>query len=233
MAPDLVPLQVHFRLALPLVPCHRALYLPPASNPGRPGFYPPVRLPGTVTDSSGAPVAGAASRGEEFGAPSAEGHPIGRRRQLFVGPASSGAYEVIVTMPGFRTFNETGIIITAKFLATIHSRLQVGEVAEVVKVEGNPIIDLENNQTSTTFDQNLLQDIPSGRDPWSTVAQMPRVPPPAPLTWLATIATNSPPWKCMAAPRRSRFHSFNGLDLNWPGSNGGYTQFLYQPRLLR
>jgi len=35
------------------------------------------------------------------------------------------------------------------------------------------VIDLQNNETSTTFDQNLLQEIPSGRDPWSTVAQMP------------------------------------------------------------
>jgi len=43
----------------------------------------------------------------------------------------------------------------------------VGDVSEVVKVEGEPVIDLQNNETSTTFDQTLLQDIPSGRDPWS------------------------------------------------------------------
>jgi hypothetical protein len=44
----------------------------------------------------------------------------------------------------------------------------------VIKVEGEKtVIDLQNNQTSATFDQELLQEIPSGRDPWSTVAQMP------------------------------------------------------------
>jgi len=50
----------------------------------------------------------------------------------------------------------------AGFTATVNSRLKVGDVSEVVKVEGEPVIDLQNNETSTTFDQTLLQDIRAG-----------------------------------------------------------------------
>jgi len=64
------------------------------------------------------------------------------------------------------------LVLTAGFTATVNSRLKVGDVSEVVKVEGEPVIDLPNNETSTTFDQNLLQEIPSGRESMSTVAQI-------------------------------------------------------------
>src|SRR5207245_10610609 len=86
-----------------------------------------------------------------------------------------GTYDVTVASKGFKGFSETGVVLTAGFTATVNAKLQVGEVTDVVKVEGEPVVDLQNNQTATTFDQNLLQDIPSGRDPWSTVAQMPGV----------------------------------------------------------
>jgi len=34
-------------------------------------------------------------------------------------------------------------------------------------------VDTQSVETASTFNQQLLQDIPAGRDPWSTVAQMP------------------------------------------------------------
>jgi hypothetical protein len=182
------------------------------------------KITGTVTDSSGAPVAGAAVAVKSSALLAQRGTQSEGDGSYLLDLLPPGAYEVIVTMPGFRTFNETGIIITAGFTATIHSRLQVGEVAEVVKVEGNPIIDLENNQTSTTFDQNLLQDIPSGRDPWSTVAQMPG----ATTSTFDVAGNNSYQQSTMevhGSTPAEQIYSFNGLDLNWPGSNGGYTQF--------
>src|SRR5437667_6951148 len=82
--------------------------------------------------------------------------------------------------------------------------MQVGEVTQVVKVEGEPVIDLQNNQTSTTFDQNLLQEIPSGRDPWSTVAQMPGATV-GTFDVAATTATSNLPCRCTGAPKQSRF----------------------------
>lgn len=136
----------------------------------------------------------------------------------------AGTYEITITAGGFRGFNQTGIVITAGFTATVNAKLQIGEVTQVVKVEGEPVVDLQNNQTSTTFDQNLLQDIPSGRDPWSTVAQMPGVT----SSTFDVAGNNSYQQSAMqvhGSTQAEQIYSFNGLDLNWPGANGGYTQF--------
>ena len=115
-------------------------------------------------------------------------------------------------------------MITAGFTATINSKLQVGEVTQTVKVEGEPVVDLQSVQTSTTFDQKLLQDIPSGRDPWSTVAQMPGV-----TTSTFDVAGNNSyqqsAMQVHGSTPAEQIYSYNGLDLNWPGANGGYTQF--------
>jgi Carboxypeptidase regulatory-like domain/TonB dependent receptor len=182
------------------------------------------RITGTVTDSSGAAVPSAAvsAKSTALLAPRST-QTVADGNYLF-DLLPPGTYELTVTAPGFSTFSQTGIVLTAGFTATVNSKLQVGEVTQVVKVEGEPVIDLQNNQTSTTFDQNLLQDIPSGRDPWSTVAQMPG-------TTVGTFdvaGDNSYQQSTMqvhGSTPAEQVYSFNGLDLNWPGANGGYTQF--------
>jgi hypothetical protein len=135
-----------------------------------------------------------------------------------------GTYELTAAARGFRTYHETGIIITAGFTASVNPKVVVGEVTETVTVQSEPVVDLQDVQTSTTFDQTLLQDIPSGRDPWSTVAQMPGV---ASSTF-DVAGNNSYQQSVMqihGSTPAEQIYAFNGLDLNWPGSTGGYTQF--------
>ena len=135
-----------------------------------------------------------------------------------------GTYEVNISAKGFRTVDETGVVLTAGFTATVNSKLTVGEVNQTIQVEGEPVVDLQNVQTSTTFDQTLLQDIPSGRDPWSTVAQMPGVT----SSTFDVAGNNSYQQSAMqvhGSTQAEQVYSYNGLDMNWPGSSGGYTQF--------
>jgi hypothetical protein len=135
-----------------------------------------------------------------------------------------GTYELTASVSGFQTLRQTGIRIAAGFTATVNSKLQVGQVQQTVTVTGEPVVDVQSVQTATTFDQQLLQDIPSGRDVWSTVAQMPGVT----LTTFDVGGNQSMQQSTMqvhgSTPGEQIF-SFNGLDLNWPGANGGYTQF--------
>src|SRR6184192_3719410 len=182
------------------------------------------KITGTITDSSGAAVPNAAVsvKSTALLAPRST-HTEADGSYLF-DLLPPGTYELTVTAPGFSTQSQTGIVLTAGFTATVNSKLQVGEVTQVVKVEGEPVIDLQNNQTSTTFDQNLLQEIPSGRDPWSTVAQMPG----ATVGTFDVAGNNSYQQSAMqvhGSTQAEQVYSYNGLDLNWPGANGGYTQF--------
>ena len=182
------------------------------------------KITGIVTDASGAVVPNASVTANSpalLARRSTTSHADGSYLLDLLPP---GEYEVTVSQTGFRAFTQTGIVLTAGFTATVSPRLQVGEVTQVVKVEAEPLLDLQNNQTSTTFDENLLEQIPSGRDPWSTVAQMPG----ATSSTFDVAGNNSYQQSTMqvhGSTPAEQIYSFNGLDLNWPGSNGGYTQF--------
>jgi len=182
------------------------------------------KITGVVTDISGAVVANAtitAKSSALFAPRSTTSHSDG---SYLLDLLPTGEYEVTVSQPGFRTFTQTGIVLTAGFTATVSPKLQVGDVTQLVEVQGQALLDLQNNQTSTTFDQSLLQEIPSGRDPWSTVAQMPG----STSSTFDVAGNNSYQQSTMqvhGSTPAEQIYSFNGLDLNWPGANGGYTQF--------
>jgi carboxypeptidase family protein len=182
------------------------------------------KITGVVTDSSGAAVPNAMVTVKGNALMSPRSTSTGSEGAYLFDLLPPGTYEVTVRANGFQTFDETGVEITAGFTATVNPKLQLGEVQQTVKVESEPVVDVQNVQSSTTFDQNLLQDIPSGRDPWSTVAQVPG----ATISSVDVGGNQSYQQSTMqvhgSTPGEQVF-SFNGLDLNWPGANGGYTQF--------
>jgi hypothetical protein len=182
------------------------------------------KITGTVTDSSGGAVPNAAVSAKSSALLAERTTRTGEDGSYLFDLLPPGTYELTVIAAGFNTYTQTGIVLTAGFTATVNAKLKVGEVSQVVKVEGEPVIDLQNNETSTTFDQSLLQEIPSGRDPWSTVAQMPGVT----SSTFDVAGNNSYQQSAMqvhGSTQAEQVYSYNGLDLNWPGSSGGYTQF--------
>jgi len=182
------------------------------------------KITGVVTDASGAAEPNATVTVKSSALMAARTTSSGADGSYLFDLLPPGTYEVTVTGSGFKGFSETGVVLTAGFTATVNAKLQVGQVTETVKVEGEPVVDLQNNQTATTFDQSLLQEIPSGRDPWSTVAQMPGVT----SSTFDVAGNNSYQQSAMqihGSTQAEQIYSYNGLDLNWPGSNGGYTQF--------
>ncbi|PYT80432.1 MAG: hypothetical protein DMG40_12500 [Acidobacteria bacterium] len=182
------------------------------------------KIAGVVTDASGAAVPNAAVTVKSTALMAERTTISGADGAYLFDLLPPGAYEVTVTSKGFKAFTEAGVVLTAGFTATVNAKLQVGELTDVVRVEGENVIDLQNVQASTTFDQTLLQDIPSGRDPWSTVAQMPG----ATVGTFDVAGNNSYQQSAMqvhGSTQAEQIYSFNGLDLNWPGANGGYTQF--------
>src|SRR5213082_3308918 len=182
------------------------------------------KIAGVVTDSSGAAVPSATVTVKSTALMAERTTTTGADGAYLFDLLPLGTYEVTVTSKGFKGYAETGVVLTAGFTATVNAKLQVGDVTDVVRVEGANVIDLQSAQTATTFDQTLLQDIPSGRDPWSTVAQMPG----STSSTFDVGGNNSYQQSTMQVHGNTpaeQIYSFNGLDLNWPGANGGYTQF--------
>jgi hypothetical protein len=110
-------------------------------------------------------------------------------------------------------------------VATVSPCMQVGTREDAVEVlaEG-PIVDVKSVARLTTFNDSLLQAVPSGRDPWSTVAQVPGT-----LTGNFDVGGNQSYQQAIMQVHGSipgeQVYSFNGLRLNWPGGTGGFTGF--------
>ncbi len=182
------------------------------------------KITGVVTDASGAAVPNATVTVKSTALMAARTMSSQGDGSYLFDLLPPGTYSLTVSASGFKTAEQTNIVITSGFTATVNAKLAVGEITQTVTVEGEPVVDVKTVEASTTFDQNLLQEIPSGRDPWSTVAQMPG----------ATISTvdvggnqsyQQSTMQVHGSTPGEQVFSFNGLDLNWPGANGGYTQF--------
>ena len=81
-------------------------------------------------------------------------------------------YTVKFELSGFKTVVNEGIHITAGFSAQINAQLSVSTVQETITVTGaSPVVDTKETGTKQTFTNELLQSIPSARDPWVILQQ--------------------------------------------------------------
>ena len=81
-------------------------------------------------------------------------------------------YAVRFELAGFKTVVNEGIHITAGFSAQVNAHLAVSTVQETITVTGqSPVIDTKATGTRQTFTNDLLQNIPSARDPWVILQQ--------------------------------------------------------------
>jgi hypothetical protein len=85
---------------------------------------------------------------------------------------SIGVYSVKFDLAGFKTVVNEGIRVTVGFNAQVNAQLGISTVQETVTVTGeSPIVDTKEVGTKQTFTNELLQSIPSARDPWVILQQ--------------------------------------------------------------
>ncbi len=83
-----------------------------------------------------------------------------------------GTYSVKFELAGFKTVVNQGIIVTIGFSAAVNAQLGISTVQETITVTGeSPIVDTKATGTKQTFTNELLQSIPSARDPWVILQQ--------------------------------------------------------------
>ena len=85
-----------------------------------------------------------------------------------------GLYTVTFQMSGFTRFVRRDVRIETGFSAEVSPQLSVSNVQEEVVVSGEtPVIDTRSTTLSATFNQEMLDKLPSARDPWVILEQMP------------------------------------------------------------
>ncbi|MGD0096271.1 MAG: carboxypeptidase regulatory-like domain-containing protein [Terracidiphilus sp.] len=133
-------------------------------------------LTGTVTDPSGAAVAGATVTVTNTGtnlAQSAKTNSIG---VFVIRPLPIGTYSLTIAAPGFDRYMQTGIELTANLSATQDVTLRVGAgKAETISVTADAeLINTSSAELGTTVGEAAISELPlNGRDPSSLVLLAP------------------------------------------------------------
>src|ERR1043166_1052476 len=138
-----------------------------------------------------------------------------------------GTYTVRFELQGFRGVSREGIVVNAAFVANVSPKLEVGSVSETVTVTGDsPTVDTRSNVQQTVMTQEVLEGVPTGRDPWSLAKLIPGV-------QVATYdvgGTQSMQQSSLSAHGSSTndvSYNIDGATVNWPGGGGGATMLYY------
>ena len=121
---------------------------------------------GTVTDPSGAPVAGADVTIESVGRGLAR-HVGTNDAGFYTAPAlDPGEYNIRVAKPGFKKDMRTAIDLRVNQKLTLDFKLELGAVGETVTVVGQtPVVDSASATLGTVISQRQIVDLPlNGRN---------------------------------------------------------------------
>ena len=126
---------------------------------------------GTVLDSSGAVVSGAAVAVHNNGT-NAEQNAVtdasGYFRVIHLQP---GAYDVTVTAQGFDTFKSVNMTVQVGLLTDVQAILKVGNSAQTVEVSGEaPLVNTTSPDFAGVIAQETLHDLPENNYRWSAFA---------------------------------------------------------------
>jgi hypothetical protein len=87
-----------------------------------------------------------------------------------------GSYSVTIEAPGFKTWQQTGIVFAQGDSRTLPSvKLEIGQVSETVEIKaGADVVIPDNSEVSTTLNTQMIEDVPIlGRDAGELLKVMP------------------------------------------------------------
>ena len=111
--------------------------------------------------------------------------------------------------------------VSAAFVASIDVDARGWRLTETLIVTGaSPTVDTKSNLQQTVMGQELLEGVPTGRDPWSLAKIIPGVQ----LSTYDVGGTQSMQQSSMAAHGSldaDKTFSIDGMAVNWTGGGGG------------
>ena len=116
---------------------------------------------GNVTDSSGGAVPGATVTATNVDTQLSREATTDESGQYALRLLPLGNYKVDVTLTGFKTFSQTGILLEVGRNARIDATIEPGNVAESVSVVGDaPLVDTASASLSRSVNQNEVLNLP-------------------------------------------------------------------------
>jgi outer membrane receptor protein involved in Fe transport len=171
--------------------------------------YTTARLSGTVSDPTGAVVAGATVTVQDVGTGYSQTATSTDAGEYLFPSLPVGNYQIKVSVAGYTTYVQKGIVLSLGQAASQNVQLQVGKVEQQVVVTANPsLVTTDSATVGQLIDQKEISELPlNGRD----VQQ---------LVFLAPGTTNVTANYCAANCEGGVFPSEQYAKVNGGGANG-------------
>jgi len=125
-----------------------------------------AQITGTLKDQTGAVLPGAEITATQTDTGFTRSS-ISNEAGLYILPnLVVGPYKLEISLPGFRTFVETGIVLQVNSNPIINAVLEVGQVTDQVQVEANAaMVETQSTGVGQVVDQQRVVDLPlNGRN---------------------------------------------------------------------
>ncbi len=138
-----------------------------------------------------------------------------------------GDYSVTFALSGFQTVVQEGVRVTVARTLTVNGTLGISGVEETITVTGDaPVVDVRSATISTNIERELLEAVPTGRNPWVMAGMVPGM-----VTSRLDVGGSNGMQQYNleifgSAPSQKSFR-VDGLKVNWPGGHGGSTMQYY------
>lgn len=87
-----------------------------------------------------------------------------------------GSYEMKFELAGFKTLVKRDVEISLRRTTTVNAVLEPSPIEETVTVTGErPVVDAKSSSIATNFTIEMLQKVPSARDPWVIMEMTPGI----------------------------------------------------------
>jgi len=130
---------------------------------------------GTVTDPSGAAIAGARVTITNTGTNLAVTVTSNSSGIYVAKELPIGVYNLKVEAPGFKTFENSGVTLQAGTTVQVNAKLEVGQAREIVEVTGETaLVNTEDFKLATTVDSTQISNLPlNGRNVYDLMQMAP------------------------------------------------------------
>jgi len=116
---------------------------------------------GSVKDAQGAVVPGATVTATNLGTQYSRSAVTDGAGEYALRLLPVGNYMVVVTLPGFKNFTQTGIVLEVGRNARVDATIELGAVSETVSVVGDsPLVDTASSSLSRTVGQAEVLNLP-------------------------------------------------------------------------
>jgi len=143
-----------------------------------------------------------------------------------------GEYTVTFTLTGFKQVRREGIILPVSFTSTVNAEMAVGAIEEAVTVTGaSPLVDVRGSVSQSVMNREVLDTIPTGKDPFAVGQLIPGVTTTTPDVG-GTQIMQQPTLQVHGSSNNDNVFMIDSVQIQHIGFGGNQTGFYFNDGLM-